>query len=187
MDLRCFIAIQIPDSIRREIRDLLNILKKYDADIKWVVPENIHLTLKFLGNTAEGLLPRIAESLRTVASSFEPFYITIYGTGLFPDKKFPKVIWIGIEHSEMLMKLYGNIDQTMSLIGYQKEGREFQPHLTLGRIKARKGIIHIVNELDTVQKKDFGTFQVDMIKLMKSELNPKGAQYTSLYDIPFKN
>jgi RNA 2',3'-cyclic 3'-phosphodiesterase len=187
MDLRCFIAIGIPEPIRKEIHDLLNILKKYDTDIKWVVPENIHVTLKFLGDTAEGLLPGIVESLRTVASSLEPFYIKIYGTGLFPDKKFPRVIWIGIEHSEMLMKLHADVDQSMSLLGYQKEGREFQPHLTLGRIRARKGIIPIVNELDTVQKKDFGTFQVDMIKLMKSELHPKGSKYTSLYDIPFKN
>jgi len=187
VDLRCFIAIQIPDTIRREIRDLLNILKKYDADVKWIVPENIHLTLNFLGNTAEGLIPGISKSLRTVASSFEPFYITIYGTGLFPDKKFPRVIWIGIKDSQMLMKLHGDIDQAMSLTGYQKEEREFQPHLTIGRIKSRKGIIHIVNELDTVQKKDFGTFQVNMIKLMKSELNPKGAEYTSLDDIPLNN
>jgi 2'-5' RNA ligase len=109
MELRCFIAIGIPEPIRKEILDLLNILKKYDADIKWVVPENIHVTLKFLGDTAEGRLPGIAESLRTVASSFEPFYIKIYGTGLFPDKKFPRVIWIGIEHSEMLMKLHADV------------------------------------------------------------------------------
>jgi len=185
MNLRCFIAIGIPDSIKREIGNLLDILKKHGVDIKWVVLENMHLTLKFLGNTSDALLPRLSESIFAIVSSYEPFYIKIYNTGVFPNKKYPRVIWTGVDNSEILMKLQSDIEHSMSLLGYKKEDKQFKPHLTLGRVRSQKGIINIVNELDNFKDKEFGTFTADTIKLMKSELNPKGAEYTCLYDIPF--
>jgi 2'-5' RNA ligase len=184
MNLRCFIAIGIPAQIKQEIRDLLDILKKYDVDVKWLFPENIHLTLKFLGSTSDILLPRINESILTIVSSYEPFYINIYSTGIFPNKKYPRVIWAGVNSSEILMRLQNDIEHSMSLLGYKREGKEFKPHLTLGRVRSRKGIINVINELENFRDKDFGTFAVHAIKLMKSELNPKGAEYICLYDIP---
>ncbi len=185
MFLRCFIAIGITDPIKREIGELLDILKKYDVDIKWVIPENLHLTLKFLGNTPDALLPKIGESLSRLVSSYEAFYIKIYKTGVFPNKRYPRVIWVGVEDSDIIKNLKNDIEHSMSLLGYQKEDKAFKPHLTVGRVRSQKGIISIVNELDNFSDKEFGIVHVDRIKLMKSELKLKGAQYTCLLDVQF--
>ncbi len=184
MNLRCFIAIGISEPIRLEISDLIDVLQKYDADIKWVKPDNLHFTLKFLGNTPEELLPEIHGSLLAIASSLEPFYINIYGSGVFPNKKYPRVIWAGVKDSDIMIRLKYALENAMSLLGFQKEDREFDPHLTLGRVRSRKGILHIVNELDTVAEKDFGSIHVRTVRLMKSDLRPGGPEYTCLYDVP---
>jgi 2'-5' RNA ligase len=185
MYLRCFIAIGITEQIKKEIRELIDILINYNVDIKWVVPENVHLTLKFLGKTPDILLPKIRESLLKTVASYEPFYIKICRTGVFPNRKYPRVIWIGVEDSEMLVKLKRDIENSMEFLGYQKEDKEFKPHLTLGRVRSQEGIVHIVNELDYFKGKDFGIIYIDRIKFMKSELKPKGAEYSCLHEIPF--
>jgi 2'-5' RNA ligase len=185
MYLRCFIAIEIPESIKKYISELIDILKKHDVDVKWVTHENLHLTLKFLGNTPEILLPKIRESLINIVLSYEPFYIKIYTTGVFPNKRHPRVIWVGIEDSDILNKLKKDIEDSMVLLGYQKEEKEFNPHLTLGRVRSQKGILNLINELDNFKERDFGYVNVKSIKLIKSELKPKGAEYSCLYEIPF--
>ncbi|NWF76665.1 MAG: RNA 2',3'-cyclic phosphodiesterase [Nitrospirae bacterium] len=184
MNLRCFIAIVTPDSLKKQIIEMTDLLKKYDADIKWVNPENIHLTLKFLGNTPQSFLTKINETLNEAVLPYSPFYIKIYGTGVFPNKKHPRVIWIGIKDSEILINLRNAIEQSISSLGYQKDEKEFKPHLTIGRVRSQKGIMHIINNLEDFKDKDFGSIYVDNIKLMKSDLKPKGAEYSCLYDIP---
>ena len=185
MDLRCFIAIEIPDTVKKEIGEAADMLRKYDADIKWVNAQNLHITLKFLGNTPEEAVPEISESLLSAVSPFRPFYIKISGTGVFPSRKSPRVIWIGVENGESLPRLAADIDRSLSLLGYKKEEREFRPHLTLGRVRSRKGMVSIVNELDSLKEKEFGIFTIDRIKLMRSELKPKGPEYTCLREAPF--
>ena len=185
MDLRCFIAIEIPEPIKREVGELINRLKKYNADIKWVIPENLHLTLKFLGDTPEALLPNIEESLFKIVLSYDPFYIKLYGTGVFPNRKHPRVIWIGIEDSKILNKLKLDMEDSMALLGYQKENKEFLAHLTIGRVRSRKGIVYLVNELNNFKDKDFGCIHIKSIKLMKSELKPNGPVYNCLREILF--
>ena len=102
--LRCFIALDISDQIRQDFSAIIDRLRKHRADVKWVPVDNIHLTLKFLGKTPENVLPKIQESLFNVVLSYNPFYIRIYTTGVFPNRKYPKVIWIGVGDSEMLEK-----------------------------------------------------------------------------------
>jgi 2'-5' RNA ligase len=180
MEHRCFIAIDVPVTVKKEIGAILEILEKHDADIKWVAPENIHLTLKFLGPTPDTLLPRITDTVSNILSSYKPFYIRIYTTGVFPSRKYPRVIWTGIDDSEVLRKLKNDIEQSLSLLSFAKEDKEFKPHLTIGRIRSQKGIINVLSELDNYKTKDFGTVHVQEIRLMKSELKPKGAEYTCL-------
>ena len=183
MDLRCFIAIDIPEQIKRGMGDLIAFLKKHNADVKWVAHENLHLTLKFLGKTPEDLLPGIGASLSKIVLSYETFCIKIYGVGVFPNKKYPRIIWVGIEDTDFLKNLQGDIESRMASLGYQKEEREFQPHLTLGRVRSQKGMAHIIHELDTLQSKDFGSIEVNNIKLMRSDLKPTGVQYSCLQKI----
>jgi len=185
MNLRCFIAIEIPDRIRKEISVLIDTLKKYPADVKWIPAESLHLTLMFLGNTPEILLPKIEDSLSAVVASYEPFYITIGDTGVFPNRKFPRVCWIGIEDTGMLKTLQGEIEHSMKQFGFRTEDREFNPHLTIGRVRSRQGMINIVNELDNYRGRTFGGIMVKNISIMKSELKPEGAEYTCLYEVRF--
>jgi 2'-5' RNA ligase len=187
MYLRCFIAIEIPEQIRRAIGEVIEILKKYDPDVKWVNHENLHLTLKFLGNTPEDLLPRIRASLLNIVLSYEPFYIKIYGTGVFPNRRHPRVVWVGAVDSEILGKLKVDIEESMELLGYQIEDKEFRSHLTLGRVRSQKGIVNLVSELDNFQAKEFGSISVNSLRLMKSVLKPGGAEYSCLHDIPLGN
>jgi 2'-5' RNA ligase len=182
--LRCFIALDISDQIRRNFGDIIDRLKKHDADVKWVHVDNMHLTLKFFGKTPENVLPKIQEYLFNVVLSYNPFYIRIYDIGVFPNRKYPRVIWIGVEESDILKRLHIDIENTMGSLGFKKEQRSFKPHLTLGRVRSQKGIMHLVHDLDTFKDKDFGNIHVKKIKLMKSELKPQGAIYSCLYEIP---
>lgn len=184
MNLRCFIAIDISEEVRRELSALLAVLEKIDGDIKWVVPANLHITIKFMGNTPEELLARIHDSLLSVTSLFDPFYINIYGTGAFPDRKYPRVIWTGIRCADIMGQLKHAVDENMSMLGFKKEDREFNPHLTLGRVRSRRGIVNILNQLDLVREKDFGSIHVEKIRLMKSDLRSGGPEYASLYEVP---
>ncbi len=182
--LRCFIAIDISEPIRRDFGEIIDRLKKYDADVKWVTVDNIHLTLKFLGNTPENLLPKIREYLFNVVLSYNPFYIRIYTTGVFPNRKYPRVIWIGVGDSEILKRLQIDIENAMVSLGFKKELKAFNPHLTLGRVRSQKGVMNLIQAIDTFKERDFGTIHVKQIKLMKSELKPQRAEYSCLYEIP---
>ena len=95
MALRCFIAIEIPEAIKRAIVSSIDGLKKSGADVKWVSPENIHITLQFLGETEEAHIPLIKEALDKILLPYSPFYIKIAGVGCFPDTRRPRVIWVG--------------------------------------------------------------------------------------------
>jgi len=184
MYLRCFVAIELPEPIKQDIGKLIEIFKKHNVDVKWVDYKNIHLTLKFLGKTSEDLLPRVHESLRKVAISYEPLYIKICKVGVFPNRKYPRVIWVGIEDSETLGRLQGDIENSIALLGFQREERAFHPHLTVGRVRSQRGTETLMNELDDYKEKDFGAIEVTNLKLMQSELKPTGAQYHCLYEIP---
>ena len=184
ISLRCFIAIDIPEPIKRELGDISDLLKKYDVDIKWVPVSTIHLTVKFLGKTPEILLQKIQESLFNVVLSYNPFYIKIYGVGVFPDRRHPRVVWIGTEESAALKQLTVDIESSMASLGFQKEKKDFSPHLTLGRVRSQRGMIQLLHELDNFRDRDFGNMSVDHILLMKSELKSTGAEYSRLCAIP---
>lgn len=184
MFLRCFISIDIPEKIRQNIGELVEILRRRDVDVRWVENKNIHLTLKFLGKTHEELLPRIYDSLQKVAISFEPLYIRVCKTGVFPNRKCPRIIWVGTEDLETLRRLQRDIEDSIALLGFPKEERTFQPHLTIARVRSQEGIEVLIRELDRCREKDFGIFEVKGIKLMRSELKPTGAQYHCIFEIP---
>ena len=187
MSLRCFIAIDLSETIKKEIGELVEMLKKYDADVKWVTAANLHLTLKFLGDTPETAIPQIQKALSTVVSSYKPFCMKIRGTGVFPNSKYPRVCWIGTEGAGILKNLKEDIENSMINLGFRKEDKDFNPHLTIGRVRSLKGFIKVGNELGTFQEKEFGGMNVESIKIMRSELKPKGPEYACLHEVHFGN
>lgn len=185
MDLRCFIALELPHDIKTSLSGLLDRLKQSDADVKWLSDNNIHLTLKFLGNTDDSLIELLKGSLCKKMSFYDQFYITIAGTGCFPDKRHPRVLWTGIEESMPLMRLQRDVEDVTAELGFSAEKKEFSPHLTLGRVRSQRKVSEALKILDEFGTYNFGKAEIKSIVLMKSELKPGGAEHTCLAEIPF--
>lgn len=184
MDLRCFIAIEIPEVIKREMSAITDILRTTGADVKWISAENMHLTLKFLGKTRESVIARIAEALGKKMSSYSPFYITISHVGCFPDRRRPRILWIGVDQTEVMKKLHSDIEREMEQFGFTAENRAFHAHITIGRIRSQRRVRPVIRKLDEYASHNCGTYEVRNISLIKSELNPAGPRYETLAEIP---
>ena len=184
--LRLFIALNVSDEIKEKAGKMVREFKAYDTDIKWVAPENIHITLKFLEATEDNALPGVTASLTQIATTYKPFYIKIYGTGTFPDKGSPRIIWVGAGETDMLLPLRRDIEYAMESLGYVRENKRFHPHLTVGRVRSRKGMKSLLSGMEKYRSLHFGEAYVDSVDLMKSDLTPQGAEYTCLHKAFFR-
>ncbi len=175
--MRVFIAIDLPDDIRRGLAELQHDLKNMTHSARWVAAESIHVTMKFIGEIPEKRLEAIDTAL--VGLSWKPFTVTIRGVGFFPGNRSPRVFWAGLEAAPM-EGLAQQIDVRMEQLGFEKEKRAFRPHLTLAR--AREMRIHgsLVAASAKYANRDFGSFLVDRFYLFQSTLKPTGAVYNKL-------
>ncbi|MBF0487058.1 MAG: RNA 2',3'-cyclic phosphodiesterase [Nitrospirae bacterium] len=180
MTQRTFIAIDISEAQRTEIAQTVNSLKPLRANVKWVRPENLHLTVKFLGDLDEGVIEKIALTLKELSSCHSPFQIKLRTIGAFSSLKRPDIIWTGVTKSPELDSLAADIEERLSLIGIKKEGRPFSPHLTIARVKSLRDYTPLYEKLCAISDKDFGVCDVREIALMRSDLTPGGAQYARL-------
>jgi 2'-5' RNA ligase len=177
--IRTFIAVDLPDSVRQSIRHYQEPLKQGGANVKWVRPENMHLTLKFLGDIPtdqqDAILRAMAESVRL----FPPFSAVLSGSGGFPDLNHPRVFWIGIGHgAQELTDLSIRLNNALIPLGFEKDKRPYQAHLTLGRVRSMRGISTVAKRLEDPFASE--SFRVNEIILYKSDLNPAGSVYTVL-------
>lgn len=186
MTIRCFISVNLPDDAKAAINSIVTELKKTGADVKWVNAENIHLTLKFLGDTDEQLIPRISDALCKKLSHYKAFYIKIADAGCFPSEKRPRVVWIGIEDSETLADIQKDVDDVLTDFGFSYEARSFSPHLTIGRVRSPKKVVELMDRFAEFRGKAFGRVEVNAVHIMRSELKPAGAEYSCLCRIPLK-
>ncbi|MBI5848422.1 MAG: RNA 2',3'-cyclic phosphodiesterase [Nitrospirae bacterium] len=184
MTIRSFIAIKLPEGLKRSIADLITELRNAGSDVSWVQAGNIHLTLRFLGSTDNALIPAIKERISKKLLHYSTFYIKIGGVGCFPSQRRPRVLWIGIENSDALKNMQKEVDLVVSEFGFEAEERPFSPHLTIGRVRSQRGIAETIRRFTEFRTADFGTFEVERIHIMKSELKPAGAQHTSIAEIP---
>ncbi len=181
--LRCFIAIEMPHEVKSGLSMLQEELKKYEADVRWVEPNNIHLTFKFLGNVAEKEVSGIINVMREICKKHQPFNLRIAGVGIFPNTQSPRVIWAGVEYNTTLEGLNTHIENEMMKIGFQREERRFTPHLTLGRFRSPT-IRENLSEIIKSHKDDnFGITPVRSISLMRSELSPSGPRYSRIAEV----
>ena len=177
---RGFIAIKIP--FNNEMEAFWTEIKRSGARIKLVEPYNTHITLKFLGNTAESLVSNIEEIIKNAVEGLKPFEIELRGCGAFPSPTRPRVVWIGVkEGADTLKKIAESIDIGASKLGFERERRPFVPHLTVGRVKGSIGALPRV--LAEWANKDFGKVIVDKVFLMKSVLKPEGPEYYEVVSV----
>jgi 2'-5' RNA ligase len=178
---RGFISIDIepfPKLIQFE-----NEIRNSGANVKLVEPENVHITIKFLGETDEGIIERIEEIMKYAVENIDQFDIKLKGSGFFPNEKYIRVIWIGIENIDKTSSIAKKIDQQLSKLGFEKEKRGFSAHLTIARVKSAKNKDDLMKIIEKFRDIEFGTFNVNSIKLKKSELTPKGPIYTTLKEV----
>ena len=190
--LRAFIAIEVPTGVQRAIADSTAALKSALPKplIRWVVPQNVHLTLKFLGEVSPAALEKLAEILKMEVSSYSMFSISVGGLGAFPTPRRPRVIWIGLETPPALQALWHAVETVAARLGYTPEERPFSAHLTIGRVGqniSASDAQHIRSMLESTKVGALGTLRVEAVHIFKSDLLPGGSVYTHLYALPLKS
>lgn len=182
--MRLFVAIEIPAIIRAEISSLLGEFRALAPDVKWVRAGNLHLTLKFLGETEVVKCSAIEQSLANILRT-HPFTLNFSGLGFFPNAKRPRVFWAGIHSSPDLQPLVSEIDSRMSALEFPPEERRFTPHLTLARISQPVLPPRLAAAIEANAGRNFGTCIVTQFHLIESKLKSAGAEYTTLQSFSF--
>jgi 2'-5' RNA ligase len=182
--VRAFIAIDLDREIKDALIALVRELRATRADVRWVAPDGMHLTLKFLGPIDEGQLLRVKTVMSEVAGRHRSFPLKLQGTGAFPGELSPRVLWAGIAAGPELAALQSDLDATLEADGFEKEKRDFTPHLTLGRVKGPDRVPKAMAELAKHHDGSFGAMVVTRIILFESLLHPEGAEYRIVFEAP---
>src|SRR5574341_1265941 len=182
--MRLFVAVNLPSEVRERLAAEQDRLRRAQADVSWVRAENIHVTLKFLGETEEKRLDRIRPGLLEVARGSAPFRIRVSGLGSFGGRV-PRVVWVGVqEGAEPLSGLAKDVEAAMAHLGFPREKRGFSAHLTLGRVRSPRNAAALLAALAETGAGPFGTVEVTQFDLMQSDLRPTGSVYTVLAEFP---
>ena len=182
--IRTFIAFEIPEHVLSAIGNIQGVLKSYKFNIKWVRPESIHLTLKFLGNIDPAAMDQIESVLRDTVKPHAPFFVQAKGLGVFPGAKRPRVLWIGITGQiDRLIGLQQHLDKDLKAIGFSGDKRPFKGHLTLGRVKGSIDANRMRSVLAKYNEFEAEPFTVGPLILYRSDLHPTGAVYTKLFHV----
>lgn len=179
---RGFIAIEIPAA--PSIIEFEKAISKTSTDVKLVEPKNIHLTLKFLGDTDENQIDAIEQIIRESVKDITPFPLTLKGTGVFPNERYLKVIWVGIINGDNLATIAKSIDEKLIPLGFKKEQRGYSAHLTIGRVRTAKNKDQLLTVINNFKEQEFLQQEIHAVTLKKSELTPTGPIYTTLREIP---
>lgn len=175
--MRVFIAVDVPEEIRQALGDVQRALRPLTNSARWVAPESIHITLKFVGEIPDKRLEDIDAALTGL--TWKAFTITVRGVGFFPGTRSPRVFWAGMEAPTM-QGLAEQLDTRMERLGFEKEKRAFRPHITLARAKDTRIDSSLVSAASKYEAHNFGSFLVDRVFLFQSTLNPSGAVYEKL-------
>lgn len=179
--IRLFIAIEVDAS--KKIKNLISELEETGINAKIVGPKNMHLTLKFLGDTDTNLVDKIESAIQESVKETDSFDIKLKNVGVFPNTNYIKVFWIGIQDEDNLKRIAKEIDERLNEIGFKKERRKFSAHLTVARIKSAKNKEKIIQLIDKYQNTEFQKIKVEKIILKKSVLTLQGPIYTNLKEI----
>ncbi len=188
--MRSFIAIELPQNIKDYLSRLQTQLKNSQADVKWVEPQNIHLTLKFLGEIDDNQLSEINNILENIAKERKHFQANVSSAGAFPKINFPRVIWVGLKEGDQeTQDIARYLEEKIAEIGVPKENRPFSSHITIGRVRTPKNKDKLVKELNKFAdglKEENLKFLVNKLTLFKSTLKPLGPVYEILKEVNLK-
>lgn len=181
--IRSFIAFDIESAqVLERITHMQKILTETHADLKFVEPKNIHITIRFLGNITPHMVDRVYESMKKV--KFEPFEVKIQGIGAFPNTRYPRVLWAGIrEGAEQLRSIFHQLEPQLRILGFAPDPKGFSPHLTIARVKSGRNKAELAKQVEENINYDFGTVKAECLRLKRSDLTPKGPIYSTLREV----
>jgi 2'-5' RNA ligase len=184
---RSFVAVELSKEIAEGVRRIQKGLQERVAGVRWVRPEGIHLTLTFLGEVDPDWIEEIVHKMEEAVRAIGPFTIGIRGGGGFPNARNPRVIWIGIDDpSGELRKMQARVEKGMEEIGFTSEGRDYTPHLTVGRLRSGRGKGTLAHAIEEISECNLGTMEVREVILFRSHLKPTGAEYIKVESVPLE-
>jgi len=183
--MRAFVAIELPEELRRTLAREQARFSAVCPDARWTRPEGIHLTLKFLGQISDEQVAEVKKALGRIGR-FPKFTARAQGYGFFPDAKRPRVFWVGLDAPPDLAMLAKRVEAAMADIGFPPENRSFSPHLTLARFKVPRPQPKLQELLAQQENQVLGTFEVSEFFLWESKLSPKGAEYRKVAHFPLE-
>ncbi len=183
---RTFIAVEMDDAVHAAAARLIRTLAASQADVRWVEPHNLHLTLKFLGEVPLEEIPAVCKTVARSVAGIEPFRLELVGAGAFPNVRRPRTLWLGAEDGQVEMAaLQQAVEHGLKKLGYRPEGRKFKTHLTLGRVRrAGPGLAHLSELLAEHAAFPAGASPVEKVTVFASELTPEGPVYSALSRAP---
>ena len=187
--VRTFIAIETSELVRQRAGELALALDAAGAGVKWVAPQNMHLTLKFLDEVPLREIPRVSEAVQRAVADATPFELEIRGAGAFPHAGRPQTLWLGAgDGADRLASLHAETEKALAKLGFRKEPRRFSPHLTIGRVRQRGPALAELGRL-LKQHAEFeaGRFRVAEFVVFSSQLEPKGPIYSVLSRARFRD
>ena len=182
--IRTFVAIELPPAVQQGLLQVQQRLKQGRPPVRWVAPDKIHITLNFLGEIPAEKVPGVGEAAARAAAAAVPFEVDALGIGVFPNPRRPRVVWVGLEGElNALRALQAGLTHELAALGFPPEDRPFSPHLTLGRVRQHAGPAEVqaLGEAVTrVAVPSLGRWQVQEIRVIRSDLRPEGPLYTAL-------
>jgi RNA 2',3'-cyclic 3'-phosphodiesterase len=183
--IRAFVAANLNPDLQAALAMAQDRLKATRADIGWVRPENLHLTLKFLGQVEADRVRAIGEGVAAAATGSGPVHLVFQGLGAFPRPREARVVWVGLSHgAEALAAIQSRIEAALESLGFAREARPFTAHLTLGRVRGPARREQLARALAEAPTEALGEMMLDRIELMKSDLSARGARYSVLHSFP---
>ncbi len=182
--MRVFIGIKLDDRVHEEIEKFLAPFKKISSPVRWVNPENVHVTLKFIGEVAEEKYAKIEKYLGEAEFDTGPFDLRLAGCGKFGRRETLDIFWIGITPCDSLTRVFKKIEDSLAKLGIEKENRPFTPHITVGRNKKNFNFKSFLQLVEENRDRSISEFNVDRFQVFKSQLRPEGPVYTILKEIP---
>jgi len=182
--MRLFVALAIPTEVQENLASLIRELKSADSRPKWINSNNLHVTLKFIGEVAPEKVIEIGEALAVVRTQRQVI-AEFRGIGFFPDARRPSVVWAGIQPSDILCTLAAEVNRVLALVGISREEKNFVPHLTIARFKEMRLSAGLRDEIEKRKSRAFGTLAASEFHLIESKLKSSGAEYTTLRSFRF--
>lgn len=185
--MRLFFAVELSESLREQVGRVQSLLRPAGANVRWVEPQGSHFTLRFLGEVGPGDLAALDRAAGPAAAAAAPMNVRVASLGSFPEEEYrpPRVVWAGVDGEiEPLRELHAELEERLEAEGFPPEGRRYRPHVTLGRVKGRRGVPELRALLQEHGDTELGTMRVQEIVLMRSHTRPDGAHYERLQTYP---